>query len=57
MAYLLELSLTCDGRGRQCKSSAKVTLKNHRNETIGQFCRPCGKTNLASLKRSEAPTD
>ncbi len=50
MAYAKELVRFCQvGCGRK----AMVEVFNYRNSSMGEYCRPCGKIRINSLKRQE----
>lgn len=54
MAYLRDLAERCMG----CKvRDAKVELINRKNAVLGKFCRSCGNSRLARLKKREERMD
>jgi hypothetical protein len=52
VAYLVEINVLCQASG--CERRAAVELRRYDNEPAGQYCRKCGATKLADLKRQEA---
>ena len=50
MAYTKDLKHTCEKCRRK---SAQVEVYTHRNESIGKYCRPCGKSKIRHLKELE----